>query len=97
MKFSVKREEPLFFDTAVMKKHETVCVGGRDVVYSLIEIYCGGTVSYAISAGDSESVEVRILQGKENASRIYSLAVAEGVAPCTLNDVIDDILCATIY
>ena len=93
MKITVKREEPISFDTITAKRRDISCVGGREVVYCLLEIRSERAVKFAISAGEPGSAEVRILKNGDAAERLYETVVSEGVAPCTLNDVLDDLTC----
>jgi len=93
MKITLKREEPLNFETITAKRRDISCVGGREIVYCLLEIRSERSVKFAISAGEPGSAEIRILKYGEDAESLYRTVVSEGVAPCTLNDVLDDLTC----
>ena len=91
MRITVKREEPLSFDVIRAVRRDTACVGGREIVYCLLEISYKQTRRFAISAGEQGSAEIRVLRTADDANVLFDEIVNGGVAPCTLGDVLDDL------
>ena len=94
MKIILRNDAPggLLKLTAVERTEATL--GGRRLVYSLFDAQTVNGRVYAVSACEMGYCELRTVGGdKENAYRLFRIIAEGGVAPCTLNDVLDDISC----
>ena len=94
MKITMRNDAPGgLLKLSAMERTEAT-VGGRRIVYSLFDALTVSGRVYAVSACEMGYCELRTVgDDLENAYRLFRTVADGGVAPCTLNDVIDDISC----
>ena len=94
MKITMRNDAPGgLLKLSAMERTEAT-VGGRRIVYSLFDALTVSGRVYAVSACEMGYCQVRTVgDDPETAYRLFRIVAEGGVAPCTLNDVIDDISC----